>query len=102
MVVQFVAYNCMRGGNNMKWNILVKIDDAGNQYKFWAYAVNSQGSPTGEIRFGRIGSIGVKYNCDIYMVQAKIYEKLSKGYQQATEEQIEELFPNKMLMLWEV
>jgi len=86
----------------MKWKILVNIDDVGNHYKFWAYAINLDGYPTGEVRYGRIGSIGVKTEYKFpYEVSGKISEKLNKGYWEADEEEMK-LFPQKMLVLWEV
>jgi hypothetical protein len=78
----------------MGWTILVLRED--NHDKFWAY----NGT---RIRFGRIGSIGVEGSYENeYKVQSKINEKLNKGYRHCTAEEVNELFPSKILSMWEV
>jgi predicted DNA-binding WGR domain protein len=81
------------------WKILVNRDNGHD--KFWAY--KNAGDDVIKVRYGRIGSIGVELSYDEGQFLDKWSEKLGhKGYREATQQEVAVLFPQKILMMWEV
>jgi len=80
------------------WNILVHTD---GHNKFWAFLIEQNGDV--RVRWGKIGTYGQEQVASgLDYIQAKVSEKLNKGYRWATSPQDIKLIPESIKVLWEM